>query len=188
LLRDGRQYAFPFAPEIPMRTLSPFAALGCALALAASHAVAVDFPTLKAGLWESQVTPEGTAQKVPATKMCMDAALQKEMVDAGMGTMKELCAKNEIRREGNKIYGTAECKFGESTTMKSTSVTTFAGDTAYRTEVKASYDPPMAGKAAGNTLIEAKWTGPCPAGMQAGDVVLPDGRKINMRAMKGGGK
>ncbi len=170
-----------------MRTLAPVTALGCAFALAAASAVAVDFPTLKSGLWESQVTREGAAQKVPATKMCMDAALQKEMLDAGMGTMKELCAKNEIRRESNKVYGTAECKLGEST-MKSTSVTTFTGDTAYRTEVKATYDPPMAGKAAGSTVIEAKWTGPCPAGMQTGDVVLPDGRKINMRAMKGGAK
>ena len=174
------------ALEIRMRTLARVALAG-AVALAATSAVAVDFPTLKAGLWDSQVSREGTTQKVPVTKMCMDAAMQKEMMDAGMGTMKELCAKNEIRREGNKVYGTAECKFGEST-MKSTSVTTFAGDTAYRTEVKATYDPPMAGRAAGNTVIEAKWTGPCPAGMQPGDVVLPDGRKINMRAMSGGPK
>ncbi len=35
-------------------------------------------------------------------------------------------------------------------------------------------------------VIDAKWTGACPAGMQAGDVVLPDGRKMNMRSMAAG--
>lgn len=157
------------------------------LAWAAAPALAVDFPTLKAGLWESHVAREGAQQKVPAVKMCMDAAMQKEMMDAGMGTMKELCTKNEIRREGNKMYGSAQCKLGDST-MKSTSVTTFTGDTAYRTDVKATYDPPMAGRASGTTVIEGKWTGPCPAGMQPGDVMLPDGRRINMRSMQGGPK
>ena len=157
------------------------AAIGTVLALAATGAAAIDFPTLKAGLWESQVAREGAASKGPAMKMCMDASLQKEMMDAGMGQMKELCAKNEIRREGNKVYGNAECKLGEST-MKTTSVTTFHGETAYHIDIKATYDPPLAGKASGNTTIDAKWIGPCPAGMQAGDVLLPDGRKVNMRA------
>jgi hypothetical protein len=104
-----------------------------------------------------------------------------------MGTMKSMCSKNDIRRDGNRIYGNAECKFGESN-MKSTSVTTFTGDTAYRTEVKASYEPPMMGMTSGTTIIDAKWSGPCPAGMQVGDVVMPDGRKVNVRAIAGGQK
>ena len=157
------------------------AALGSVLALAAADAAAIDFPTLKAGLWESHVTREGAASKAPAMKMCMDASLQKEMMDAGMGQMKELCAKNEIRREGNKVFGSAECRLGDST-MKTTSVTTFTGETSYHVDIKATYDPPMQGKGSGSTTIDARWTGPCPAGMQTGDVLLPDGRKVNMRA------
>lgn len=165
-----------------MKLSVPVLTLGCAIALGATSALAIDFPTLKPGLWESNLTREGAGQKAPTMKMCMDASLQKEMMDSGMGTMKELCSKNDIRREGNKVFSNAECKFGDST-MKSTSVTTFTGETAYHTEVKATYDPPMAGRGAGTTVIDAKWTGPCPAGMQPGDVILPDGRKINMRTM-----
>jgi len=170
-----------------MKMPFPLAALGGAVALAAANVFAVDLPTMKAGMWESQVAREGSSQKGPAMKMCTDPSLQKEMMEAGMGQMKELCSKNDIRREGNKMYGTAECKLGEST-MKSTSVTTFTGDTAYHIEIKATYDPPMAGKSSGSTVIDAKWTGPCPAGMQAGDVLLPDGRKVNMRATGAGQK
>jgi len=159
--------------------------LAGALLLAAASASAIDFPTMKPGLWESTMSREGMPQKMTGTKMCMDAATQKEMMDMGMGTMKTMCTKNDIRREGNKVYGTAECKFGDAT-MKSSSVTTFTGDTAYHTEVKSSYDPPMQGMPAGNAVIDAKWSGACPADMKPGDVTLPDGRKINMRNMAAG--
>jgi hypothetical protein len=165
----------------------PFSAsmLAGALLLGAASASAIDFPTMKPGLWESSISREGMPQKMTGTRMCMDAATQKEMMDMGMGTMKTMCAKNDIRREGNKVYGSAECKFGDAT-MKSSSVTTFSGDTSYHTEVKSSYDPPMQGMPTGNAVIDAKWSGACPADMQPGDVVLPDGRKMNMRNMAGG--
>ena len=168
-----------------MRICIVTATLGGALALGAAGASALDFPAMKAGLWESTMSRAGMPQKAGTTKMCMDAVVQKEMMDMGMGSMKSMCSKNDIRRDGNKVYGAAECKFGDST-MKSSSVTTFTGDTAYHTEVKSTYDPPMQGMPAGTTVVDAKWAGACPAGMQAGDVVLPDGRKVNMRAMAGG--
>jgi hypothetical protein len=130
---------------------------------------------------------EGAPAKMGSTNICMDAALQKDMMDMSMGTMKSMCTKNDLRRDGNRMYGTAECKFGESA-MKSSSVTTFTGDTGYRTEVKTAYDPPLRGKAASSTVVEGKWTGPCPSGMVPGDIMLPDGKKMNMRALAGGAK
>ena len=142
--------------------------------------LAIDFPTMKSGLWESKVTRDGVQQRAGVTKICIDAAVQKEMLDMGMGSMKSMCSKNDIRRDGNRIFGEAECKLGEST-MKSKSVTAFTGDSAYHTEVKASYDPPFMGKTASTTVIDAKWTGACPAGVKAGDVIMPDGKTINMR-------
>jgi hypothetical protein len=167
-----------------MRFFLP-ASIALALSLGAASALAIEFPTMKAGLWESSVGREGAPQAKGVTRMCMDAAVQKEMMDMGMGTMKTMCAKNDIRRDGNKVYGNAECKFGDAT-MKSSSVTTFTGDTAYHAEIKSSTEPPMQGMPSGNTVVDAKWTGPCPAGMQVGDVVLPNGQKVNMRAMSPG--
>ena len=161
------------------------ASIALALSLGAVSAYAIDFPTMKAGLWESSVAREGAPQKTGSTRMCMDAAVQKEMMDMGMGTMKSMCSKNDIRREGNKVYGSAECKFGDAT-MKSTSVTTFTGDTAYHAEIKSTTEPPMQGMPSGTAVVDAKWVGPCPTGMQVGDVVLPNGQKVNMRAMSKG--
>ena len=160
------------------------AALCGALSVVAAGASAVDFPAMKAGLWESTMSRDGAPQKAGTTRMCMDAAVQKEMMDMSMGTMKSMCSKSDIRRDGNRVFSATECKFGEST-MKSTSVTTFTGDIAYRSEGKSTFEPPMPGMPSGTTVVEGKWAGACPAGMQAGDVVLPDGRKVNMRAMAG---
>jgi hypothetical protein len=165
-----------------LNRLAPIVA--SAFALAAGAALAIDLPPVKAGLWETTLSRDGAPAKGGAMKMCMNNAVQKEMMDSGMGTMKEMCSKNDIRRDGNRMYGDSVCKYGEST-IKSTSVTTFSGDTGYRSEIKTTYAPPMNGRAAGTTVIDAKWTGPCPAGMQPGDVALPDGRVISTRTPAG---
>ena len=161
----------------------------CVLTLCTTAAMAaVDLPTMKPGLWETQVTRDAAPSKAPppATRMCIDTATQKEMMEMGMGAAKSMCAKNDIRREGMKVYGNSECKIGDST-MKSQSVTTFSGDSSYKIDVDATYDPPFMGRAASKTHIDAKWTGACPADMQPGDVMLPSGQKINMHSVMGGG-
>lgn len=159
----------------------------CVLALCTTAAMAaVDLPTMKPGLWETQVTRDAAPSKAPATRMCIDTATQKEMMAMGMGAAKSMCAKNDIRRDGMKVYGNSECKIGDST-MKSQSVTTFSGDSSYKIDVDATYDPPFMGRAASKTHIDAKWTGACPADMQPGDVMLPGGQKINMHSVMGGG-
>jgi hypothetical protein len=33
--------------------------------------------------------------------------------------------------------------------------------------------------------LEGKFVGPCRAGLQPGDVLMPDGRKFNMKAVQG---
>ena len=58
------------------------------LALSVPTALAaIDLPTMKPGLWETQVTRDGAPSKspAPATRMCIDSATQKEMMDMGMG-------------------------------------------------------------------------------------------------------
>jgi hypothetical protein len=175
---------FARSGDSPVIRLAHSATLAVVAALAAGSASAIDIPPVKTGLWETTITRDGVAAKATAMKMCMNNAVQKEMMDAGMGTMKEMCSKNDVRREGNRMYGDSVCKFGEST-VKSTSVTTFAADTRYRSEIKTSYAPPLNGRSSGTTVVDAKWTGPCPAGMQPGDVTLPDGRIINTRPAPG---
>ena len=67
--------------------------------------------------------------------------------------------------------------------MTSHSVMTVDGDTAYKTVVKATYDPPLAGMAESTTTIEGRNVGPCRDGLVPGDVVTATGQKFNLKSM-----
>ena len=158
------------------------------LCVAPGFANAADFPILKPGLWEMRVTPSNPgpgAMQPHTTKMCIDPQAQKDMLQMGMGMMKSNCARHDMRMEGSKLLQSSECKFGNST-MKSESVITFNGDSSgYHQEGKVTYDPPLMGKSQSSSTMDAKWLGPCGDAMKPGDIMLPDGRTVNMRAMTG---
>lgn len=156
----------------------------------AGAAVAQDYPKLKSGHWELTIVPRQGANAPPQkSTMCIDDALQKEMMSMGVGMSREMCTRNEFKRDGARFLGNSECKIGESKVV-SRSVMTLTGDTAYHTEINAKYDPPFMGMKDSQTVLDGKYLGACPAGMVAGDFVGPGGQKFNMRsiaAAKGAG-
>jgi len=163
-----------------------------ATALFAAHVGAQDLPKMKAGLWESTTSssgPKGAAGSSMKLTMCVDDKMQKDMM-AFSQNMGAQCAKNTVRRDGNKIYGDAECSMGKMT-VKSQSVTTFSGDASYRTEVKSSFVPAMAGMSESSTVVQARHVGACPANMKPGDMNM-NGRVMNIndiaKMMKGAPK
>jgi hypothetical protein len=74
---------------------------------------------------------------------------------------------------------------GESQ-MATQAVTKFTGDTAYHTEASTKFTPPMHGREQSIVTQDARWTGPCPADMVAGDMMMPNGMKMNMKQMMSG--
>lgn len=160
--------------------LAVFLAAACAAATAAAQ----DYPKLKSGQWELVTTTTKAQQGRPPTKatMCTDDAVQKEMMTMGAGMSKEMCSKNETRRDGSRIYGSAECKIGESKVV-SKSVMTLTGDIAYKTEISATYDPPFMGMKESATTLEGKYVGPCRDGLVPGDFVGPNGQKFNFKGI-----
>jgi Protein of unknown function (DUF3617) len=154
----------------------------CAAGGAAFGTYAADLPVLKSGLWEvSRMTTQQGDQK-HLTTMCLDDSVQAEMREFSMGVAKEMCTQNDRRIEGNRMTVKATCKLGP-TTMKTTSVMVFSGNTAYHTDATASYDPPFMNMSEAKSTIDGKWTGPCKAGQLPGDVVTETGETINMKAM-----
>lgn len=154
----------------------------CGLAALMSGVAAQDYPKLKAGQWEITVD-RGAAAKGPASMrntMCTDDAAQRDMIANGMGMSRELCTRNEFRRDGARYVGTAECRLGESL-MQSRSVMTLTGDTAYRIDISATFDPPMMGMKESRTAISGQYVGPCRDGLVPGDIIGPNGQKANIR-------
>jgi hypothetical protein len=115
--------------------------------------------------------------------MCIDQKTDNMAQQMGESVAREACSKQQIRREGNKIVGESVCKIGETT---ATSRTLFSGefDRAYHGEIRTKYSPPLMGKDENVTLIDAKWTGPCKDDQKPGDMIMPNGMKINIHEMQ----
>lgn len=158
---------------------------GLALLAAASVALAQDFPKLKPGLWEVTTTSgrrEGAAPR--PTSMCLDDSVQQDMYRISTGMMTGMCSKHDIRVAGSRVTADAVCDLG-GTRMESRAVMTLSGNTAYRTEAHATFDPPMMGARESSTLIEGRHVGACKPGQKPGDMVLPGGQTVNIRQLLG---
>jgi hypothetical protein len=158
----------------------------CGLAFACGT-LAAEPPVLKSGLWEVTRNSSQQPARKALTTMCLDETVQAQMRDFGLGATKEMCSQNERRFEGNRMTMSATCQFGPST-MKSTSVMTFNGNTSYHMEGSATFDPPMQNMKESKTAVDAKWVGACKPGQQPGDVTLETGQTINIRQMMDGRK
>jgi hypothetical protein len=167
----------------PSRTLAAVAA-ATLLQVAAATAGAADFPTLKAGQWEMTTTSSVAGSAPRKTTICLDASTQKAMLDMSAGMQKEMCTRMDMRRDGDRFVTDAECRIGSSV-VKSHGVMTMIGDSAYRTESSATFDPPFnKDLRETKTVIDGKYTGACAAGLKPGDVVTATGQKINLKDMQ----
>ena len=163
--------------------------LATVLVAAALPAVAAqDFPKLKSGLWEmNNSSSRQGSQPARTTTLCIDNSLQQDMIKMSTGMMAGMCSKSELKASGNKFVGEAVCNIGGST-MKSKSVMTLTGDTSYRTEAHATFEPPLGGQAVTDTVIEGRYVGACKPGQQPGDMTMPTGQTINIRNILNGKK
>ena len=168
----------------------PFTLAMAALAatVLVTSARAAEPPVLKSGLWEvARPNPQQPGSK-GVTTMCLDESVQALMREFGMGAAKNMCSQNERKVEGNRMIMSATCNLGQ-TTMKTQSVMTFDGNTAYHMEGSAIYDPPLPNMPKeSRTSVDGKWVGPCKAGQQPGDVMLENGQTVNIKQMMGPGQ
>jgi len=142
-----------------------------------------NLPKRKAGLWEITMTIDGNKIPMPTAKMCIDAATDAEFYKVGTGMAQSACSKRDIQVNGNVVTVDSICSFNGSRTSTTHATTTFAGDSAYRTEAKIHYEPPLMNKSDTEVAQDGKWVGACAADMQPGDIVMPGGVKLNVKDM-----
>jgi uncharacterized protein DUF3617 len=153
----------------------------------ASPARADEYPKLKAGLWQMERASERASNQSNTMTVCLDDSVQKEIFSMGIGAMQGMCSKHDFSFSGGRGTGDFICDFGGSR-MHSTSTMLMTGDTAYRTEIRTTYDPPFMGQTQTNTVLSARHVGACKPGQRAGDMVMPNGQTLNMRDVMGGSK
>jgi hypothetical protein len=161
-----------------MREFGVAVALGLCCVISAS---AAELPTRKPGLWEITTVREG--RNVPI-KQCVDTATDQAMQANSGPVPQRSCSKRDVQRSG------------DTTTIDS--VCTVAGKTStHHTVIKGSFDSGYTmtittqgdGIVARTITMTAKWVGPCTADQKPGDMIMPNGTKINLTDMqKRGGK
>lgn len=162
----------------------PFIAL-CIASLLTAPAAAQDYPKLKSGLWEMERSSDRGTRASNRMTMCLDDSVQKQMFDMGAGAMQGMCSKHDFKLSGNR--GTADfvCDIAGSR-MHSKSTIALTGNTAYRTEIRTTYDPPFMGQTESFSVLTARHVGACKQGQRGGDIVMPNGQTFNARDAMGG--
>jgi hypothetical protein len=156
----------------------------CAAFLVAAPAFGEDIPRRKSGLWEIKTQASGARTPAHSIEMCVDQKSDDAVQQATRAAPRNLCTKNDMKREADRLVIDSVCKFGE-TTATTHAVITGHFDSAYKVETTSTYDPPMAGIKEGSAVVEARWTGPCKADQKPGDVILSNGTKFNINDAKG---
>ncbi len=154
-------------------------------------AAAQDYPKLKAGLWvmeraSSRPTNPPTSRPNRMT-LCLDDSVQKQMFEMGAGAMKGMCSKHDFKLSGGRATGDFICDMAGSQ-MHSKSTMVLDGNSAYRTEIDTTYDPPLMGQSQTKMVITARNVGPCKPGQRPGDMIMPNGQTMNMRDVMNGRK
>lgn len=155
--------------------LGLFAAIGSAFGASSDH------PKRKSGLWEIKMS-NPAVKGAQAMQQCIDEKTDNLMKSNMAGTGKQSCSKNEMRREGDKLVAESICKFDGSTAM-TRAVFTGQFDSAYKADIKSTYEPPLHGMRESSAMIEAKWLGACKPGQKPGDMSMSGMPDINMNDM-----
>jgi Protein of unknown function (DUF3617) len=133
------------------------------------------------------ITHEGGRKLPPQTMQhCTDAATDKMMRDMGSSLAAGMCQTRDIRRVGGTYVVDATCHIGPMT-LHSHSVISGDFGSAYTIRVtsKAEGGPPAARGMMGGTMVtQARWVGACKAGQKPGDIIMANGRTMNVRDLK----
>ena len=157
--------------------------------LLAWPAAAFDLPARKPGLWQMTMKFEKVGFPSPPqiAQQCIDAATDKEMIAYGSTMSTEMCSKWDPQKVGEKIIVDQTCQIGA---MSVRGLSEYSGDfdsayTVNTTSMITGGPAPANGKS--NTIIEAKWMGPCKPDQKPGDIIMqvdnrPDATvKMNIR-------
>lgn len=140
---------------------------GSFVLLSAASASAEDFPARKPGLWG--ITFAGPHSL--AVRQCSDPASDEAIMRAGVDLSGD-CAKPDVQESGNAITIVSVCRSAGKTTTSHIVITG---------SLQSKYTMTMTSQAAGSPVtLYAEWLGPCEPNQKPGDVIMPDGMKINL--------
>ena len=160
----------------PMRNL---ALLISALSiLVATVAHALDLPKRKSGLWEMTMIGDQTNGQPQTVTTCVEQKTDTGLSSSFGDKIPKNCKQPSLKKSAGTYVITSSCKFTDSDVK---TVAILSGDTnsAYKIDRTSTYTPPNKGRKESKQSITAKWLSACKADQRPGDMIMPDGSKIN---------
>jgi hypothetical protein len=151
----------------------------CFLVFAIS-ASAAELPARKAGLWEITSSASGRAMKM---QHCIDGSTDQAMQGHGGAAAASDCSKRDVQKSRSTMTVDSVCTVaGKAVT--SHIVVNGSFDSEYTMAI-TSQGGGVPGGQSGVTLT-ARWLGPCAADQKPGDMIMPNGTKMNILNMPKG--
>ncbi|HEX7761391.1 MAG TPA: DUF3617 family protein [Caulobacteraceae bacterium] len=151
-------------------------------------------PMRKAGLWEISRLRDGKAPEGPASgpiKICIDSKSDANMGFLGNRMAQSLCAQQSSSHNPDGSWSfTSTCQMGPAGTVKTTGMASGDFGSKYIVHTESDTTGSQIARLNGHhvTDMTATYDGPCPADMAAGDVLLPNGMKVNPEKMMSGAR
>ncbi len=145
----------------------------------ATTAHALDLPKRKSGLWEMTMIGNQTNGQPQTVTTCVDMKSDKGLASSFGGKIPKNCGQPKMKKSAGAITVTSVCKFTDST-VTTQAILTGDFSSTYKIDRTSTYNPPNKGMKESNQTITANWLGACKAGQRPGDMIMPDGSKINI--------
>ncbi len=149
------------------------------LILVATVAHALDLPKRKSGLWEMTIIGGQTNGQPQTVTTCVEQKTDTGLSSSFGDKIPKNCKQPTLKKSAGTYVITSSCKFTDSNVK---TIAILSGDTnsAYKIDRTSTYTPPNKGRKESKQSITAKWLSACKADQRPGDMIMPDGSKINI--------
>jgi hypothetical protein len=149
-----------------------------ALFLAIECVYAADPPPMKEGLWSIHTvsTDQPGNKKTEGTRsICRNHAYDERVRAMAAQKSAATCKTLSEHSAGGTITTETQCSAGGSI-LKTKGVVTMSGDAAAHSETSTTYTPALYGTSETTMVMDQKFVGACPAGMEPGDTMDANGK------------
>jgi hypothetical protein len=150
------------------------------LLVAAGGVYGADPPAMKEGLWSIHTVSTdqpGNKRTEGTQKLCRSHAYDERVRAMAAQQSAKTCKTISENSAGGTTTSENQCTVGGSV-LKTKAVVTLNGDSAH-SETHTTYTPAMYGMSETSMVMDQKYLGACPAGVQPGDRIGPDGKVIH---------
>jgi hypothetical protein len=140
------------------------------VALLSASLQAAEMPDIKVGLWSVE-SSEATSGEPKSTLVCMNTAVLQELMKSAAKVVPADKCQTAIDKKDSSYIETTDCKVRRGA-LHVQSVATFTGKEKFHIEFEDTSFP--------TRPIDGKYVSACPAAMQVGDAVGPNGAKATV--------